>query len=71
MWYKDKFRCVKQVLGNMSIGVIGEYLSTVNDNPIQVAIFNVLSSCELNEKLSMWEELVKVKLGEEVRNGVY
>jgi len=53
MWNKDKFKCVKQVVGNMYIGVLGEFYSTINAIPIPVAIFNVYSSCVLNEKVSL------------------
>jgi len=51
----------------MYIGVIEEFYSNVNANPIPVAIFNVYSSCEFNEKLSLWEELTNIKLREECK----
>jgi len=67
VWNKEKFRCVKQIVGNMYIGVIGEFYSKNNVDPIHVAIFNVYSSCDFNEKVSLWKELVNIKLGEECK----
>jgi len=67
MWHKKKFKCVKQIVRDRYIGVIGHVYSSNNVNPIPVAIFNVYSSCEFNEKISLWEELVNIKMGEECK----
>lgn len=61
IWHKDKFKCVKHMLGNAFIGVIGEYCNSTNCNPIPVAIFNVYSLCEFKGKVEKWEELVNLK----------
>jgi len=47
----------------MFVDVIGEFYSNVNINPTSVAIFNVYSSCDFNEKVSLWEELISIKGG--------
>ena len=67
MWHKDKFKRVKHIIGESYVGVIGEYCKSVNNNPIPVAIFNVYSSCNFNEKIQLWEELITIKSGEACR----
>jgi len=64
MWHKDIFKCVKKIVGNMYIGVIGDFYNTTNINPILVIIFNVYSCYEFNEEVRLWEEPVNIKLGE-------
>jgi len=67
IWNKEKNKCEKQVVGNMYIGVIGQFYTNVNANSILVSTFNVYSSCVLNEKLNLWEELASIKLREECK----
>ena len=62
-WHKNKFKLAKHIAGESYIGVFGEYCNSVNNVLTPVAVFNVYSSCNFNEKVKMWEELINIKMG--------
>jgi len=64
MWHKDRFKFSKHVIGDSYIGVIGEYCNNANRDLTPVVVFNVYSSCNFNEKVKLWEELINFKMGE-------
>jgi len=63
IWHKNKFKLAKHIAGESYIGVFGEYCNSVNNVLTPVAVFNVYSSCNFNEKVKMWEELINIKMG--------
>ena len=61
IWHKERFKCTRQVIGNLYVGVFGDFFRNTKENPILVVVFNVYSSSVITEKEELWKDLTLIK----------
>ena len=71
IWHKERFKYTRQVIGNLYVGVFGDFFRNTKENPISVVVFNVYSisvvvfnvysSSVITEKEELWKDLTLIK----------
>jgi len=64
MWHKNSCICEKLITSKEFITVASRYNRCNNNIKVPIIVLNVYSSCVVNDKIVMWEEITKLKLQE-------